>query len=269
MPALLEPHDLTNLGAFLRDGRERRGLTIDQIASATRIPRRHLDALEHGELDVIPGGMYRRAEVRAFADAVGLDRNVALARLEQALDQHAPPAPARPAVLEPPRFQWAAYAALALLAAASLAIATRGQWTAASPAVEAPRDSASTAVPAPVAASIAVATPAAADAPAGTTATPAPQTSTAVADSAAVTESAKPAVPPLETALVVTSAPAGARVLVDGIGWGRTPLTISHLAPGDRRLRLVLDGFVSAERRVRVGQGQGKITAHVDLTPAP
>ena len=66
--------DVTTFGEFLRDARERRGLTIQQIASETRIPWRHLDALEHGNLDAVPGGVYRRAEIRAYADAVGLDR---------------------------------------------------------------------------------------------------------------------------------------------------------------------------------------------------
>jgi transcriptional regulator with XRE-family HTH domain len=266
MPALLEPHDLANLGAFLRDGRERRGLTIDQIASTTRIPRRHLDALEHGDLDVIPGGMYRRAEVRAFADAVGIDRNLALARLEEALDRTALPEPAQRPVLDPPRRQWGAYAALALLAAGALAVATRGQWTTPATQVERAREVAAPAVAEPTDG----VTPAAVDAPpqtAGPPATSSPEASPATA-SDLVVEPASTVAPPVETALVVTSTPAGARVLVDGIGWGRTPLTISNIAPGDRRIRVVLDGFVSAERRVRVVAGRGHVTAHVDLTAA-
>src|SRR5258705_7132035 len=77
-------------GEFLRRAREGRGLTLQQIAQGTKIPLRHLHALERDEFAVLPGGMYRRAEVRAYADAVGLDRHVALAWLDRALEQATP-----------------------------------------------------------------------------------------------------------------------------------------------------------------------------------
>jgi hypothetical protein len=53
--------------------------------------------------------------------------------------------------------------------------------------------------------------------------------------------------------LVVTSNPAGARVTVDGIGWGVTPLTVRHLPPGDKIVRVTKDGYVASERRVQLG----------------
>jgi hypothetical protein len=55
-----------------------------------------------------------------------------------------------------------------------------------------------------------------------------------------------------DSRLVVTSNPDGARVTVDGIGWGVTPLTISHLPPGDKIVRVTKDGFVAGERRVQL-----------------
>ena len=68
-------HDTAGIscGEFLRRARERRRLTLQQIAQSTKIPLRHLDALERDEFEALPSGMYRRAEVRAYADAVGLD----------------------------------------------------------------------------------------------------------------------------------------------------------------------------------------------------
>src|SRR6476659_5199034 len=75
----------TEFGEFLRGARERRGLTILQVSNETKIPWRHLDAFERGDLTVVPNGMYRRAEVRAYARAVGLDQNAALTELERAL----------------------------------------------------------------------------------------------------------------------------------------------------------------------------------------
>src|SRR5262249_23199571 len=55
-----------HFGDFLRGARERRGLTIRDISNETKIPWRHLDAFEHGDLTVVPNRMYRRAEVRAY-----------------------------------------------------------------------------------------------------------------------------------------------------------------------------------------------------------
>jgi hypothetical protein len=55
-------------------------------------------------------------------------------------------------------------------------------------------------------------------------------------------------------------------VLVNGIGFGQTPVTIRHLEPGPRRVRLLLDGHASVERTVRVG-GQGPTLVKFTLVP--
>src|SRR6188768_1223692 len=72
------------LGELLRRARNGRGLTLEQIANETRIPRRHLEALERDNLAAVPAGFYRRAEIRAYARAVNLDQRVALAELDRA-----------------------------------------------------------------------------------------------------------------------------------------------------------------------------------------
>jgi hypothetical protein len=62
------------------------------------------------------------------------------------------------------------------------------------------------------------------------------------------------AVTPVHTAseaqLRVTSNPPGARVTVNGIGWGQTPLTIGHLPLGTKTIRLTRDGYASEQRVV-------------------
>src|SRR5262245_17986967 len=95
--------DNTSLGEFLRRARERRGLTLQQIAGETKIPRRHLEAFEQDNITAVPGGLYRRTQIRAFARAVRADEDQALAKLECALDELAPrpPVPASPATEEP------------------------------------------------------------------------------------------------------------------------------------------------------------------------
>src|SRR5262245_50481260 len=86
--------DGLTLGEFLRRGRERAGMTLEQISADTKIPVRHLKALEADNLGVLPGGLYLRAEVRAYARLVGRDQSTALAYLERLLQP--PPVVATP-----------------------------------------------------------------------------------------------------------------------------------------------------------------------------
>ena len=50
----------------------------------------------------------------------------------------------------------------------------------------------------------------------------------------------------------IDSEPGGALVTVNGVRWGHTPLTIRHLAPGEKRVRISKDGYISAERRLQL-----------------
>ena len=71
---------------------------------------------------------------------------------------------------------------------------------------------------------------------------------------------------PAAARLVITTAPAGAHVTVDGIGWGATPARIRYLPPGTKRVRVTKDGYVTQERVVRVGDG-GSAAVHIVLRP--
>jgi hypothetical protein len=73
------------LGQLLREARETRGFTVEQLSAEAHIPVGHIHALEAGLVHSLPGAMYRRAEARAYADAVGLDPQVVLAELQRAL----------------------------------------------------------------------------------------------------------------------------------------------------------------------------------------
>lgn len=61
------------IGGQLRQAREARGISLDQIASQTRIPTRHLQHIENEEWDALPAVTYCVGFVRAYANAVGLD----------------------------------------------------------------------------------------------------------------------------------------------------------------------------------------------------
>ena len=60
-------------GENLRRQRELRGIELREIAEATKISIRFLQALETDRVDVLPGGIFRRSFVREYARYVGLD----------------------------------------------------------------------------------------------------------------------------------------------------------------------------------------------------
>ena len=60
-------------GAVLRDVRKRRGVSLQELANNTKISVSVLNALEDGRVDRLPGGLYGRAFVRAYAREVGLE----------------------------------------------------------------------------------------------------------------------------------------------------------------------------------------------------
>ena len=62
-----------DFGAELRLARERSGVTLRAIADATKLSVRTLELLERNRVAQLPGGIYRRAIVRAYAKQVGLD----------------------------------------------------------------------------------------------------------------------------------------------------------------------------------------------------
>jgi len=60
-------------GGKLREARERRGISLRQIANATKISPVVLEALERNDVTRLPGGIFSRAFVRSYAIEVGLD----------------------------------------------------------------------------------------------------------------------------------------------------------------------------------------------------
>jgi cytoskeletal protein RodZ len=70
------------MGAFgdrLRREREMRGITLEEITESTKISRRHLEALEGEHFDQLPGGVFNKGFVRAYARFLGIDGDQAVA----------------------------------------------------------------------------------------------------------------------------------------------------------------------------------------------
>ena len=61
------------VGDKLRAAREAQGLTIEEIASSTRIPKRHLITIENGEYQGLPAPTYSAGFIKSWARRLGLD----------------------------------------------------------------------------------------------------------------------------------------------------------------------------------------------------
>jgi len=64
---------MASFGENLRRERELRGIDLREMADATKISIRFLQALEQDRVDILPGGIFPRAFVRQYAKYLGLD----------------------------------------------------------------------------------------------------------------------------------------------------------------------------------------------------
>jgi cytoskeletal protein RodZ len=257
-------------GERLLRGREQKKRSLEEIANTTKIAIRQLRSLERGDLQRLPAGIYRRAIVRQYAQAVGLNVEEALGHLasvetETDVDVQ---------TLEAPNHSsgdassssfasawWSSAAALVVLGAVA-AVST--SWYRAGPAADAPVTVAS--VPTPEADAPPVALVAA--------------TETVRANARDIELAAEPVVVQKETEaggvaeadategeLRITSEPAGALVTVNGIGWGPTPVTIRYMPFGKKLIRVTKPGYVSAQRGFDFGPDRRVRSVRIQLSP--
>lgn len=73
-----------SVGALLRASRLRCGEEIEDVADMLRIKVRHLESIEDGRFDELPGSAYAVGFVRAYADHLGLDSEEVVRRFKEA-----------------------------------------------------------------------------------------------------------------------------------------------------------------------------------------
>lgn len=66
--------DMPTVGERLRAAREEKKLSLEDIAAQTRIPQRHLEAIEAADWDRLPAPTYTVGFAKSYAGVVGLDR---------------------------------------------------------------------------------------------------------------------------------------------------------------------------------------------------
>ena len=71
------------VGRELREERERRGMSLEEVARGTRFSVRHLQSLEADLYDELPGGVLRKGIVRSYCRHMGLDEEQWLERFAE------------------------------------------------------------------------------------------------------------------------------------------------------------------------------------------
>jgi cytoskeletal protein RodZ len=112
----------TPFGEHLKREREMRGVTLEEIAAATRIAPRFLVALENEQWDQLPGGVFNRGFIRAIARFLGLDEDTLVSEYALETKGRAEPGVVADAPLEEGR-RWPAIALVIFLAVVIIAAA--------------------------------------------------------------------------------------------------------------------------------------------------
>lgn len=71
---------MEGLGGFLQQARKKKRLSLEEVASQTRIQQKYLEALESEDFGNLPGKVFAKGFVRSYAKAIGVDDEEALQR---------------------------------------------------------------------------------------------------------------------------------------------------------------------------------------------
>lgn len=154
---------MATFGTRLRVEREQRGITLDQISRSTKIGTRFLQALEQDRFDQLPGGIFNKGFIRAYARFLGLDEEQAVSDYLAATSP-GDPSPAVPETAVPVQAEserasslpWGTFAMVLLVIALSFAVwgfYTREPSSRVKPVVMPPSSSSTGSLSAPAASS--------------------------------------------------------------------------------------------------------------------
>jgi len=266
-------------GDHLLRGREQKQRSLQEVADATKISIHQLRALERGDLDRLPAGIYRRAIVRQYAEAVGLDVEETVRDLARVstdvnvdvdVDIESLDAFARrgDAGSSPFTTAWRSSAAALVVLGAAAALAT-ALYRAGTAAPAAPPVTAASA-PTPEVEVPAIALVAATEAVRANAGDIELATEPAVSPrpTPTPTETDSVAGDATEGELRITSEPSGALVTVNGVGWGPTPVTIRYMPFGKKLMRVTKPGYVSAQRGFDFMADRRVRSVRMQLSPA-
>ena len=77
-----------SIGEKLRLEREAHGIALRDISEQTRISMRYLEAIESDDYRRLPGGIFNRSFIRAYAKFIGFDEQEAIEEYNRTLLEH-------------------------------------------------------------------------------------------------------------------------------------------------------------------------------------
>jgi len=77
-----------SIGEQLRGAREGRGIGLREISDQTRISVRYLEAIESNDYGRLPGGVFNRSFIKAYARCIGYDEREAIEGYTRYLREH-------------------------------------------------------------------------------------------------------------------------------------------------------------------------------------
>ncbi len=69
---------MQTVGHYLKQEREAKKISLDEVYQTTRIPMRYLDCIEQDDYEKMPGDPYTRGYISSYAAFIGVDKNEAL-----------------------------------------------------------------------------------------------------------------------------------------------------------------------------------------------
>lgn len=92
-----------SFGEQLRRAREARGISLREISEQTRISMRYLEAIEADDYKRLPGGIFNRSFIKAYARQIGFDEKEALEGYARVAREQGTPSDEDVTTVHPPR----------------------------------------------------------------------------------------------------------------------------------------------------------------------
>ena len=71
---------METIGQILKNAREKKGLSIEELEASTRIVAKFIKALENEDFDALPGEIYVKGFIKNLSDKLSLDAEMVLER---------------------------------------------------------------------------------------------------------------------------------------------------------------------------------------------
>jgi len=79
---------MSSVGEILKNTREAKGITIEQVAEATSIRVLYLEAIENEQFNLVPGEVYLKGFIRNYANYLGLNGPAMVEKYKEQVEEN-------------------------------------------------------------------------------------------------------------------------------------------------------------------------------------